>query len=376
MSEPDQAPGAPEDEPGVSEMLIRAREAAGLTREDVAAQLFLTVTFIDYIDQGQFQKIPKGIAFIKGYLRSYARVVGLDGDEMVGRYEAALPGSSDVAPIRDVTEETVGPVTFTGPVLQTGLMALAGLAIVVALVWYFATRDSEETGPDEVGVSESAPAAPDRARQPVIMAGAGSRNERSDDRPPALLPDPESALSGASGQRPGDARTPAAYAVESDADRDRAGGEEISDTLGVPEPGESVALHTDNFALMGQSLADSQSLALSRVDDAPMNEFEDPGVNIDREGEGDDRLITVTADGSDVLDFSFTDDCWVQIEDAANKVIYADLNRVGDVMNVTGTGPFTVLLGKAPAVRMDYNGARFDLARYTMNDETARVRTR
>ncbi|MEX1237317.1 MAG: helix-turn-helix domain-containing protein, partial [Pseudomonadales bacterium] len=75
----------PEQVSAVSKLLIEAREAKGLSQKEVAEQLYLTVTFIRYIDEGAFDKIPKP-AFIKGYLRSYARVVGLDGDAVIEAY--------------------------------------------------------------------------------------------------------------------------------------------------------------------------------------------------------------------------------------------------------------------------------------------------
>ena len=348
------------DEPAtVSALLIEARERSGLSQEEVADQLFLTSTFIGYIDEAEFHKIPKGTAFIKGYIRSYARVVGLDGDEMVALYVAGLPGVDDVVQIRDVTEETVGPVTFTGPVLQTGLMALGGLVVVVALVWFLAMSDEADLAP--VG---SAPP----AFQPAPVSERWVA-------PPATAPD---FLTDSVG-------------VEANAGEMSPSPEDLSGAIPTPtDVGSDAAaasselVEEDVFESPERSAAEAIPLLLDSdleggtetVPALPINEFEDPGVNIERDDRGDERIITVTADGVDVLDFTFSDDCWVQIEDAANKVIYADLNRGGDAMIVTGTGPFTVLLGKAPVVRMEYNGAPFGLGRYTMSDETALVRTR
>ena len=44
------------------------------------------------------------------------------------------------------------------------------------------------------------------------------------------------------------------------------------------------------------------------------------------------------------------------------------------VLAITGIGPFEVLLGRATAVQMTYNGTRVDVARVTTSDETAKVR--
>jgi hypothetical protein len=65
----------------------------------------------------------------------------------------------------------------------------------------------------------------------------------------------------------------------------------------------------------------------------------------------------------------------VEIEDGNGDQIYEDLNRAGDVMTVMGQGPFDVLLGRAPAVRMMMNGNEVDLQPFTTTEQTARVRT-
>ena len=62
----------------VAESLIDARKALGLSQEDVAGILYLDVKVIRTIEQSAYEEIPKQV-FLKGYLRSIAKVVGLDG---------------------------------------------------------------------------------------------------------------------------------------------------------------------------------------------------------------------------------------------------------------------------------------------------------
>lgn len=66
--------------------------------------------------------------------------------------------------------------------------------------------------------------------------------------------------------------------------------------------------------------------------------------------------VDSSAGGSDVLDFSFTDDCWVEVTDGNGELIYANLKRGKEKLELTGTGPFKVLLGYAHGVSLDYNG--------------------
>lgn len=98
-------------------------------------------------------------------------------------------------------------------------------------------------------------------------------------------------------------------------------------------------------------------------------------VDIERVQDGDTQYITVYAGGENTLEFAFTDECWLEIEDGEGRKIYGDLNRAGDVMTVYGIAPFDVLFGRAPAATMIYEGQAVNLDRFTTRDQTARVRT-
>jgi cytoskeleton protein RodZ len=75
-----------------------------------------------------------------------------------------------------------------------------------------------------------------------------------------------------------------------------------------------------------------------------------------------------------VLFFEFSGNCWLEVEDAEGVAIYKDLNRNGDALRITGAAPFSILLGKAPAARLQFNGNTVDIERYTTADDTAKVR--
>jgi len=81
----------------------------------------------------------------------------------------------------------------------------------------------------------------------------------------------------------------------------------------------------------------------------------------------------VDASGFDQLELSFSDECWVEIEDNQFGLIYNDLNQVNDVLTIYGTAPFKVLLGKATGVEMIYNGRPFELEPFISRDRTAKL---
>jgi cytoskeleton protein RodZ len=73
----------------------------------------------------------------------------------------------------------------------------------------------------------------------------------------------------------------------------------------------------------------------------------------------------ITPLGDDLLVFTFTEDCWVQVYDAAGGELYSDLNRAGGTLELTGGGPFRILLGYAPGVELEFNGEPVALNPYT-----------
>jgi cytoskeleton protein RodZ len=53
------------------------RQSRGLTIERIGAQLHLKPEIIDALEQDRFEDLPDGV-FVMGYLRNYARLLGLD----------------------------------------------------------------------------------------------------------------------------------------------------------------------------------------------------------------------------------------------------------------------------------------------------------
>ena len=73
--------------------LREARQRAGLSREDVSQRTKIQLAKIDALEANAFERLPEGI-YLHGLIRAYATEVGLDGSEVVARFqrhnEAAL----------------------------------------------------------------------------------------------------------------------------------------------------------------------------------------------------------------------------------------------------------------------------------------------
>lgn len=66
--------------------------------------------------------------------------------------------------------------------------------------------------------------------------------------------------------------------------------------------------------------------------------------------------------------FEFTDECWLEVRAADGQVLYSDLGKPSRALKFKGTGPFSILLGYAPAAKLQFNGEAVALAPHTRNN--------
>ena len=84
-SDDDGRKAADGDGGAIGARLRAARNQCNLQIEQVARELHLDARVITAIENDDQTALPEPI-FVQGYLRSYARLVGLPADEMVRRY--------------------------------------------------------------------------------------------------------------------------------------------------------------------------------------------------------------------------------------------------------------------------------------------------
>ncbi|MET3149028.1 UNVERIFIED_ORG: cytoskeleton protein RodZ [Stenotrophomonas geniculata] len=149
---------------GCGTRLRQAREAAGLTLEDVGQRLRMPVQVVRSLEQEQWQKLGAPV-FVRGQLRSYARLLGVDVSELL-----------EQAQVGPVVPPTLVSHTHTPRARRIaenlGRRALyVGITAVLAVPVWFATRghfDGTAPSPNTASL-DVIPAA-----VPVTPAGPGS----------------------------------------------------------------------------------------------------------------------------------------------------------------------------------------------------------
>ncbi|HBT46387.1 MAG TPA: hypothetical protein DEA73_00680 [Peptococcaceae bacterium] len=78
----------------IGEELRRAREEKGITLREAEEATKIRLKYLDALEKGDFHQFP-GRVYAIGFLRSYARYLGLDPQELVEELKAELPAEEE-----------------------------------------------------------------------------------------------------------------------------------------------------------------------------------------------------------------------------------------------------------------------------------------
>ncbi len=76
----------------------------------------------------------------------------------------------------------------------------------------------------------------------------------------------------------------------------------------------------------------------------------------------------LSASSSNVLKFSFTKPAWVEVRDRSGEVVFSQLSQAGSQREIEGLPPFTLVIGNAAHVTLQYKGKSVDLSKRSKDD--------
>ena len=135
----------------IGKLLRDAREAKGIAIEDMAEKLHLLTDVVRGIEQCDFEEMPSRV-FVRGYVRNYARLVGLNAQEMLDKFDQAHP--EDLSHLRiDKSPHlpTDSPVASRFAGVMTWVTVLA--IVILFVVWWYGYLTREEA--KEITVEQS-----------------------------------------------------------------------------------------------------------------------------------------------------------------------------------------------------------------------------
>lgn len=166
MAEMDQEPDLP-----IGERLRQAREAKGVSLDELASQTRIPVRHLQHIEQGEWDALPAA-TYSVGFVRSYGNTVGLDGGALGAELRQQLGGARRAAVVSEYYEPA-DPARVPPKWLAITAAAIAVLLIVGYLVFRSGvdndgaavTREEQKTAPQQ------APRPAQPTQQPQNLAG-------------------------------------------------------------------------------------------------------------------------------------------------------------------------------------------------------------
>jgi cytoskeleton protein RodZ len=161
--------------------LKQERERKGVTLEDISLTTKIGTRMLRALEEEHFDQLPGGI-FNKGFIRAYARCVGMDEEQAIADYlvaSGATPSAkkleNDQAPILDPPSREETPATAG---LPWGTFAVVLLIVALGFAaWGFYSRESEKEASDSAAPAQNAtPANPPNT--PPVAAAEQSQPEK------------------------------------------------------------------------------------------------------------------------------------------------------------------------------------------------------
>ncbi|MFY1030424.1 RodZ domain-containing protein [Pseudomonas asiatica] len=335
---------APGQNPG--ELLRQARENRDWSQAEVARKLNLTVSSLNHVETGAFDKLP-GHTFARGYIRAYAKLMDLDQAALVDafdRYTGTHAKGSDVHSLGRIEE----PVRLSHNILRGVSLLLLVAVVGGGFVWW---QDQGSLRGKEL------------AKIALEHVEVESADGTTQIHP---LDEPEDQAVSA-GQQPESAPLP----VEQGAAEQPAA---AVPAPASPAPADTAAVvPTPAQQAPVPAIASAPAAAPAPVAPvAPAPAAVAPATPVAAVAAAEPAAAAVPA-GSAKVAIQFVADCWTQVTDGNGKVLFSAIKRKGDNLELTGKPPFSVRLGFARGAQVSYNGQAVDVAPFT-SGETARLK--
>ncbi len=184
--------------------LRRAREARGLTLQDLAVTTKISASVLGALERNEPGKLPGGI-FSRAFVRAYAREVGLDPESTVARFVAAFPADSGASGIPPPALADAEGFERHRRTAAAAVRILGAAAIVVALglmgfAWWQRSGRTEEAAdaraPVALDGSLGSPASIVGEAPPAAPASPGPQSDTTPSADDAPLPVPSERAAG------------------------------------------------------------------------------------------------------------------------------------------------------------------------------------
>ena len=307
-----------QDLPSLKEL----REKAGLALEEIQEQTLFPLSKLEALEEKRYEDIGTD-TFIIGYIQRYARVVGADAVLYIEEYKRENsvedPSHTGSHPVSD-SERTENSAKTVGGSILSKLNLFHYVAIIIGL-WIVITLIFGGDNKGEVDQKVESDAS--------IITTPNEESPVENDEPLVTV---ENTIEEAGLQQSEDVS--------------------IRDAVENPDSVEVEPVEVESVEVESVEVGPRQTETEVENTQPLAEAAEEVDVSASTQETSPVDQSAVSLAQEDVLIFSFSDDCWVKVQDAQGKVLFADSRNKGDNLQILGQGPFEVMLGNARAVEL------------------------
>jgi cytoskeleton protein RodZ len=304
--------------------LRNAREQLGLSQQAVAERLCLKVSTVRDIEE---DKAPAELAstFLRGYIRSYAKLVHIPEEELLPMMEKQAPvRAAKVAPMQSFS------LGKRRKKRDGWLMSFTWLVLFVVIgltgAWWWQNHKAQQ--------EEITTMADQSSAELNNSAGEGAQSI-------PLNTDTSATAS----------ETPAATANTPDTTTAQTAAPAVNQTAQAPA----------DSAVVSPSQANVETAPATTANNAVQPLPSDPAG------------VTAAPADPNALVMNFNADCWLEVTDATGKKLFSGLQRKDGTLNLAGQAPYKLKIGAPAAVQIQFQGKPVDLSRFIRTNQVARL---
>ncbi len=137
--------------------LKNERELRGITLGEISAATKIHIKYLQALEDERYSDLP-GEVFVKGFVRSFAKAIGADGDDIISAYDQlADKKEPSESPVPSPVSDNGGSGSILSRIILSGLL----LALAAAGYFYW-NQPVPETPPLEI--RETPPARPEKPK--------------------------------------------------------------------------------------------------------------------------------------------------------------------------------------------------------------------
>ena len=281
-------------------MLREARENLGLTVADVAGQIKFAPRQIEALEADDFKSLPEA-AFLRGFVRSYAKILKLDAELLLANMPSAKATAVELVPSSVDVPFPNEQANRQQNLIWLGAASLLAVLVLGFAFWHYKTplkqelkQEKEQAKVTQVEVPIALPPDAKTVPEPLVL--------KSSTIEPTVHP--------------------------------------------VPKPRSSAATSSVKETKTLASAHAAKTAASKTASQVPAT------INMTTAG---------TGMKTEELRLVFGEESWTEIKDRDGKIISSQINPAGSELHVEGYPPFSMLIGHAASASLFYRGKQVDL---------------